>query len=44
MSQDSTLQLAGLIKGNEAALVDELITAMRNKLMRFDKASESEIR
>ncbi|KQT36073.1 STAS domain-containing protein [Methylophilus sp. Leaf414] len=44
MSQDSTLQLAGLIKGNEAALVDELITAMRNKLMRFDKVSESEIR
>lgn len=44
MSQDSTLQLAGLIKGNEAALVDELITAMRNKLMRFDKVSELEIR
>ncbi len=44
MSQDSTLQLAGLIKGNEAALVDELIVAMRNKLIRFDKVSESEIR
>jgi rsbT co-antagonist protein RsbR len=44
MSQDSTLQLASLIKGNEVALVDELITGIRNKMIRFDKVSESEIR
>lgn len=44
MSQDSTLQLASLIKGNEVALVDELITGMRNRMIRFDKVSESEIR
>lgn len=44
MSQESVLQLANVIQGNEQALVDELILAMRAKLVRFDKVAESEIR
>lgn len=44
MSQESVLQLANVIQGNEQALVDELISTMKTKLVRFDKAAESEIR
>lgn len=44
MSQDSALQLTEVIKGNGGTLVDELITAMKSKIIRFDKAAEAEIR
>jgi rsbT co-antagonist protein RsbR len=44
MSQESALQLTEVIKGNEEALVDELILAMKTKIIRFDKVAEFEIR
>lgn len=44
MGQQSALQLAEVIRGNEATLVDELIFSMRTKVIRLDKVSESEIR
>jgi len=44
MSQDSALQLAEVIKGNEGGLVDELISVMKSKIARIDKIAESEIR
>jgi rsbT co-antagonist protein RsbR len=44
MSQESALQLAQVIKGNEEALVEELVLAMKAKVIRFDKVAESEIR
>lgn len=44
MSQESALQLAQVIKGNQEGLVDELILATKTKAIRFDKVAESEIR
>lgn len=44
MGQESVSQLAEAIKGNEEALVDELISAMKNKTARLDRIAESEIR
>jgi rsbT co-antagonist protein RsbR len=44
MSQESALQLTEVIKGNEEALVDELILAMKTKVIRFDRVAEAEIR
>lgn len=44
MSQESALQLAQVIKGNQEGLVDELILATKAKAIRFDKVAESEIR
>jgi rsbT co-antagonist protein RsbR len=44
MSQESALQLAQVIKGNQEGLVDELILVTKTKAIRFDKVAESEIR
>lgn len=44
MVQESALKLAQAIKGNEETLVDELISAMKNKIARLDRIAESEIR
>jgi rsbT co-antagonist protein RsbR len=44
MSKETTLQLAKVIKGNEDALVDELIAKMKTKSVRFDKVAEGEIK
>ncbi|MFD1123028.1 STAS domain-containing protein [Methylophilus flavus] len=44
MSQESALQLTEVIKGNEEALVDELILAMKTKVIRFDRVAEAEIK
>jgi rsbT co-antagonist protein RsbR len=44
MSKETTLQLAKVIKGNEDALVDELIAKMKTKSVRFDRVVEGEIK
>jgi len=44
MSNEAGVQLALVIKGNEATLVNDLIASMKNKIIRFDKNAESDIR